>query len=132
MSHRLTAINKTFLTILTLLLVSGQLSAYPIFCTMSGMEMHSIDSQIAADASPSKNMEGTGYTTSATGENLPSSSHGVNNCELVCGACLSYSQPGARLSYLLHDQGVSPQGNIYSRFAPSQPPQSLFRPPISA
>ena len=131
MPHRLTTINRTLLTILALLLVSGQLSAYPLFCTMPGMEMHGMDSQIVLDVSHSMNMEGISDSSSATGENTSSSSDGFNNCEQVCGACLSYSQSGAKLSYLFHDPGVSPQANFYSRFAPSQPPQSLFRPPIS-
>ena len=132
MPRRLTTINRTLLTILALLLVSGQLSAYPLFCTMPGMEMHGMDSQIVLDVSHSKNMEGIGDSSSATGENASSNSNGFNNCEQVCGACLSYSQSGAKLSYLLHDPGVSPQANVYSRFAPSESPQSLFRPPISA
>jgi hypothetical protein len=77
------------------------------------------------------NMEGIDDSSYATGENESSNSNGFNNCEQACGACLSYSQSGAKLSYLLHDPGVAPQAILYSRFAPSEPPQSLFRPPIS-
>lgn len=58
------------------------------------------------------------------------SSHAMSNCEQACGYCLGFSQPGAKISNLFYDVGSSLQADIYSRFAPSDPLKSLFRPPI--
>ena len=110
------------------LLVSGQLSAYPLFCTMPGMEMHGMGSMSSADGTDLMSSQNMG---DLAGESASDNLNAMSNCEQVCGYCLSYSQPGAKISNLFRNVATSHQADFYSRFAPTEPPKSLFRPPIS-
>lgn len=113
---------------ISLLFVSGQLSAYPLFCTMPGMEMHGMDSLTIADGTDLMSSQNMGEFP---GEPASNNLDAMSNCEQVCGYCLSYSQPGAKISNLTPKSGASLQADFYSRFFPTEPLNSLFRPPIS-
>lgn len=126
--------HKVLLAITALLLVSGQLSAYPLFCSMPGMEMHSMDtmeSQVTADVTELADLGGISATANQSDEHSYPDFDRLNNCEQVCGNCLNYSYSGTRIMPLIHDDRASLQRKFYSRFAPTEPSSSLFRPPIA-
>lgn len=119
---------------ISLLFVSGQLTAYPLFCTMPGMEMHGMDSLPIADETALTNIQDMSELPDKSDNRLSSSLDRLDvmsDCEQICGYCLSYSQPGAKISNLFRNVANSQQADFYSRFAPTEPPKSLFRPPIS-
>lgn len=119
---------------IALLIVSGQLSAYPLFCSMPGMEMHSMDtmgSQVIAGVTELTDLGGVSDTANQSDEHWSFNFDRLNNCEQVCGNCLNYSYAGTRIMSLIHDDRTSLQVKFYSRFAPTEPSSSLFRPPIS-
>ena len=119
---------------ISLLFVSGQLTAYPLFCTMPGMEMHGMDSMPSADETAITNIQDMSELPDKSDNRLSSSLDRLDvmsDCEQICGYCLSYSQPGAKISNLTPKSGASRQADFYSRFSPTEPLNSLFRPPIS-
>jgi len=99
---------------------------------MPEMEMHGMHSQPGMDGIGFTNTQATGNIAIDSGERMSIDATPMSNCEQVCGYCLGSSQPGAKIINSVHDNGATLQADIYSRFVPSDPLKSLFRPPISA
>lgn len=91
--------------------------------------MHGMGSTAVSDESVSMNSQDMAMLSD---EPAPGNLGAMSNCEQICGYCLSYSQSSATISNLTHKVVSSLQADIYSRFVPSDPLKSLFRPPISA
>lgn len=131
MPCRVSKFNRVILTMLSLLVVSGQLSAYPLFCNMPGMEMHGMDTNRVTEDAKSAAESNTIKPANESDSQLASGLLDMANCEQICGYCLGYTHPGTKYSNLNSDYLLSRQADLYSRFAPIEPLNSLFRPPIS-
>ena len=71
--------------------------------------MHGMDSLIIADGTDVMSPQNMGEFS---GEPASNNLDAMSNCEQVCGYCLSYSQPGAKISNLIRDVANSQQADF--------------------
>ena len=112
--------------------VFGQLSAYPLICAMPGMHMNPMSSQLdVQELMPMASIAMSNMERNSVNESDSSGMSDMANCEQVCNYCISYNHLGEENSNLVTELLSSQQIVLYSRFAPTDPLKSLFRPPIS-
>ena len=132
MQKPVSSLRRTILFMVAMIVVSGQLSAYPLLCAMPGMDMESNGSMLSDYPAVTGDM--THSETIHAGESAAQASPdtmGFNICEQICGYCLSYNHSGSSSMSLSSSVGVSAHSGLYSRFTPSEPIYGPFRPPIS-
>ena len=116
--HRLAILLATIFSI-----VAGQAFAYPLNCSMPVVEMSF--SELVDSAPNVKSMTAMTMPAEMSGDSV----YTLDNCEQICGYCLSYSLTAPAVLSPLSVKYSSLRLDYYQSFLPSAYLNNLFRPP---